>query len=127
MDGNATYVGLDIGETVLITGCVLKNGSPIDPFVCSGSRAKHLCKEIHTTLKRLQEREAAECRIDERFDHYQNALTDTVEKASRQAVKHAGQFEIPVLVMEDLTYIREALDYGEFMNHRLHLWAFARL
>jgi len=126
-DGDATYVGLDIGETALITGCALKGGSPTDPFVCSGSRAKQLRKEMHTTLKRLQERDAAEWRIDERFDHYQNALTDIVEKASRQAVEYAQQFENPVVVMEDLTYIRESLDYGEYMNRRLHSWAFARL
>ena len=126
-DGDATHIGLDIGETALITGCALKDGSPTDPFVCSGSRAKHLRKEMHTTLKRLQERDASEWRTDERFDHYQNALTDIVEKASREAVEYAKQFENPVLVMEDLTYIRERLDYGKYMNRRLHGWAFARL
>ena len=62
-----------------------------------------------------------------RFDHYQNALTDIVEKASRQAVEYAQQFENPVIVLEDLSYIRERLDYGKFMNRRLHAWAFARL
>jgi putative transposase len=127
-DGDdVTHIGLDIGETALITGCALKDGSPTGPFVCDGSRAKHLHKEMHTTLKRLQERDAAEWRIDERFDHYQNALTDSVEKASRQAVEYARQFEKPVLVMENLTYIREELDYGSYMNRRLHAWAFARL
>ena len=122
-----THIGLDIGETALITGCALKDGSPTGPFVCDGSRAKHLRKEMHTTLKRLQDRDAAEWRMDERFDHYQNALTDIVEKASRQAVEYARQFEKPVLVMENLTYIREELDYGAYMNRRLHAWAFARL
>jgi len=82
---------------------------------------------MHTTLKRLQERDASEWRIEDRFSHYQNALTDIVEKASRQAVEYAKQFENPVLVMEDLTYIRERLDYGKYMNRRLHSWAFARL
>ena len=62
-----------------------------------------------------------------RGDHYQNALTDIVEKASRQAVEYAQQFENPVIVLEDLSYIRERLDYGKFMNRRLHAWAFARL
>jgi putative transposase len=82
---------------------------------------------MHTTLKRLQERDASEWRTDERFDHYQNALTDIVEKASREAVEYAKQFDNPVLVMENLTYIRERLDYGKYMNRRLHSWAFARL
>lgn len=80
-----------------------------------------------TTLKRLQERDAAEWRLDERFDYYQNALTDIVEKASRMVVEYAREFTRPVLVMEDLTYIREELDYGAYMNRRLHAWAFARL
>jgi putative transposase len=30
-------------------------------------------------------------------------------------------------VLEDLSDIREDLDYGEWMNRRLHAWAFARL
>ncbi len=82
---------------------------------------------MHTTLKRLQERDAAEWRLDERFDHYQNALTDIIEKASREAVEYARQFDDPVIVLEDLSYIRERLDYGAYMNRRLHAWAFARL
>jgi len=127
IDGDATHIGLDIGETALITGCALKDGSPTDPFVCSGSRAKHLRKEMHTTLKRLQKREASEWRVDWRFSHYQNALTDIVEKASRQAIDYARQFDKPVIVMEDLAHIREEMDYGADMNRRLHSWAFAQL
>jgi len=90
-------------------------------MLVSGSRARHPRKEMFTTLRRLQSRDTAEWRVDERFDHYQNALTDIVEKASRKAVKHAQQFENPAIVLEDLSYIREQLDYGKFMNRRLHL------
>jgi putative transposase len=122
-----THIGLDIGESALITGCALKDSSPTGPFACGGSRAKRLRKEIHTTLKRLQERDAAGWRIDERFHYYQNALTDIVEKVSRQAIEYVRRFEKPVIVMEDLAYIREELDYGGYMNRRLHASAFARL
>ena len=49
-DGDATHIGLDIGETAFITGGALKDDrnllSPTDPFVCSRSRAKYLRKEI---------------------------------------------------------------------------------
>jgi len=96
-------------------------------MLINGSRARHLRKEMFTTLQRLQSRDAAKWRVDERFDHYQNALTDIVEKASRQAIEYARSFENPVVVLEDLSYIREQLDYGKFMNRRLHSWAFARL
>ena len=124
---NETHIGFDVGESTLITGCALKRGVPRSPMLVSGSRARHLRKEMFTTLRRMQSREVAEWRVNERVDHYQNALTDIVEKASRQAVEYAKQFENPVIVLEDLSYIRERLDYGTFMNRRLHEWAFARL
>jgi putative transposase len=122
-----TPVGFDIGESNLLTGCACQDGTPTQPYIYDGGRTRHLRKEMHTTLRRLQERDAAEWRVDERFDHYQNALTDIVEKASRQAVEYARSFENPVIVLEDLSYIREHLDYGTWMNRRLHNWAFARL
>jgi putative transposase len=122
-----TPVGFDMGESSLLVGCAVEQGAPVDPLFVDGGRARHLRKEMYTTLQRLQERDAAAWRIDERFDHYQNALTDIVEKASRQAVNYAQQFEDAVIILEDLTYIRESLDYGKWMNRRLHAWAFARL
>ena len=36
------------------------------------------------------------------------------------------QVENLILVLEDLSYIRENLDYSEWMNRRLHAWALAR-
>lgn len=125
---NPTPVGFDIGESKLLTGCALTdNDTPTQPYIFDGGRARHLRKEMHTTLKRLQECDAAPWRVDERFDHYQNALTDIVEKASRGAVEYARQFDSPVIVLEDLSNLREGLDYGKWMNRRLHNWAFARL
>jgi len=128
MPEDPTPVGFDIGESKLLMGCALtEQGTPKEPFLFDGSRARQLRKEMHTTLKRLQERDCAEWRRDERFDYYQNALADIVEKASRQAVEYARQFDSPVIVLEDLSYIREQLDSGTYMNLRLHGWAFARL
>ncbi|WP_225336099.1 RNA-guided endonuclease TnpB family protein [Halomicrobium urmianum] len=126
-DEDVTPVGFDIGEAHLLAGCACEQDTPTDPLLINGGRARHLRKEMYTTLKRLQEREAAEWRIDDRFDHYQNTLTDIIEKASRQAIEYACRFEKPVIVLEDLSDIREDLDYGEWMNRRLHAWAFARL
>jgi len=124
---NPTRVGFDMGESMLVTGCALQHDTPTDPLLINGREAKRIRKEMHTTLKRLQERDASEWRIEERFSYYQNRLTDIIEKASRESVEYARQFENPVIVMEDLAYIRESLDYGKYMNRRLHSWAFARL
>jgi IS605 OrfB family transposase len=121
-----TYVGLDIGETALITSCALKDGTPTRPIVHSGRRAKHLRKEMYTTLQRLQQRDAG-WRINERFDRFSNQLDDIIEQDTTETIEYALDFANPVLVMEDLSYIRESLDFGKFMNRRLHAWAFALL
>jgi IS605 OrfB family transposase len=124
---NPTRVGFDIGESMLVTGCALQHDTPTKPLLINGKEAKRLRKEMFTTLKRLQERDASEWRIEERFSYYQNRLTDSIEKASRESVEYARQFENPLIVLEDLAYIRESLDCGKYMNRRLHSWAFARL
>jgi IS605 OrfB family transposase len=124
---NPTRVGFDIGESMLVTGCALQHDTPTKPLLINGKEAKRIRKEMFTTLKRLQERDASEGRVEERFSYYQNRLTDIIEKASRESVEYAKQFENSVIVMEDLAYIRESLDYGKYMNRRLHSWAFARL
>ncbi len=124
---DATPVGFDIGESTLLAGCAFKGDDPVTPFLYDGSNTRRLRKEMHTTLGRLQRRDASEWRIDERFEYFQNALTDIIETATRRAIEYAQRFDDPVIVMEDLSYIREDLDYGKFMNRRLHAWAFARL
>ncbi|QLH77212.1 IS200/IS605 family element transposase accessory protein TnpB [Halosimplex rubrum] len=121
-----TPVGFDIGESKLLTGCAYQDGKPTQPMLFDGGRARQLRKEMFTTLRRLETR-GADQKIDERRDYFQNALTDIVEKASRRAVEYAQQFEDPIIVLEDLTNIRESIDYGKWMNRRLHTWAFARL
>jgi IS605 OrfB family transposase len=122
-----TPVGFDIGESMLVTGCAHQYDVPTNPLLIDGSEPKRLRKEMFTVLKRMQGRDVAQWRLDERFEYYQNCLTDIIEQASHDAVEYALQFENPVTVLEDLAYIRESLDYGKFMNRRLHGWAFARL
>jgi IS605 OrfB family transposase len=48
-------------------------------------------------------------------------------RVTREVVAYAESVENPVLVLEDLRYIRETMDYGEYMNRRLHGWGFAKL
>ncbi|WP_152418554.1 RNA-guided endonuclease TnpB family protein [Halorubrum distributum] len=122
-----THIGFDVGESTLLTGCALQHDAPTDPFLFDGSRARRIRKEMYTTLKRLQERDSTEWRIEWRFEHFQNALTDIVEKSTTRAVEYACQFDSPVIVLEDLSCIQEQLDHGTHMNRRLHSWAFAQL
>jgi putative transposase len=122
-----TPVGFDIGESTLVAGCACTGDDTTTPFLFDGSDARRYRKQMHTTLQRLQRRDATQWRIDNQFEYFQNALTDMVETATRRAVEYAQSFTDPIIVMEDLSFIREDLDYGKFMNRRLHAWAFSRL
>ncbi|WP_237560529.1 transposase [Halapricum salinum] len=122
-----TVLGFDVGESALVTGCVLCNGIPTQPLLVDGSRAKRLRKERETTIRRLKRRNAPRKRLREQYTSFANAIEDIIEKSSRQAIEYASHFEDPLIVMEELTHMRDDIDYGAYMNRRLHGWAFARL
>ena len=48
-------------------------------------------------------------------------------RVTREVVEYAESVKNPVLVLEDLTHIRENMDYGAYMNRRLHGWGCAKL
>lgn len=124
---SSTSIGIDVGEQALLTACAIENGTPVKPKIVDGAKAKRIRKVLSTTIRRLQRREAAEWRIEERRQHFQNILTDVIERASRSAIEYAEGFDEPVLVMEDLDGFRDGLNRREFINRRLHSWAFGRI
>jgi len=122
-----TPVGFDIGEANLLVGCASKRGTPVEPLFISGGQARQLHKELHTTHQRLQSRGAASWRFEERHHHFKNALRDIVEKASREAIKYARQFEKPLIVLEDLSGMADRESRGTFLNRRLNRWMFSQV
>ena len=124
-----TPIGVDIGEASLVTVCHRDgSGSPVRPrlWADDGKAVRRLRKTYFTAKRRLQKRGSE--RIAE---SYGNALWDQIDdmfhRVTREVVEYAESVENPVLVLEDLTYIRENMNYGEYMNRRLHGWGFAKL
>nr|WP_243641446.1 transposase [Natrarchaeobius halalkaliphilus] len=124
-----TAIGVDIGEASLVTVCYRdENGSPVRPelWADDGKAVRRLRKTYFTAKRRLQKRGSE--RIAE---SYGDALWDQIDnvfhRVTREVIEYAESVENPVLVLEDLTYIRENMDYGEYMNRRLHGWGFAKL
>jgi IS605 OrfB family transposase len=124
-----TPIGVDIGESALLTVCHRdERGTPTAPTLWNdeGKEVRRLRKTYFTATKRLQERESERIaesfgdRLWRRIDHILHSVTDAV-------VEHAASVENPVLVLEDLTYIRESMDYGSYMSRRLHGWGFAKM
>ncbi|MDY6776364.1 MAG: transposase [Halobacteria archaeon] len=126
---SCTPIGVDIGETALATVCHLDEcGSPTAPKIFSdeGSKVRQLREEYFTTSRRLQER-GSEKLLEERGDEIWRRIDDIIHTVTRRVVEYAERFEDSALVLEDLTHIRENMDYGAYMNRRLHGWAFAQI
>jgi IS605 OrfB family transposase len=128
-DEDRTPIGVDIGEASLVTVCHRDgDGTPTAPelWADEGKTVRRLRKTYFTATQRLQERESE--RIAESFgDDLWDQIDDVFHRVTREVVAYAQSVENPVLVLEDLTYIRESMDYGEYMNRRLHGWGFAKL
>nr|WP_267164326.1 transposase [Halovenus salina] len=124
-----TPIGVDIGEASLVTVCHRdKSGSPARPrlWADDGKAVRRLRKTYFTATRRLQKRGSE--RIAESYgDVLWDQIDDIFHRVTREVVDYAESVENPVLVLEDLTYIRETMDYGEYMNRRLHGWGFAKL
>jgi putative transposase len=124
-----TPVGVDIGDAALATVCHRdERGTPTAPDIYSdeASQVRHLRKTYFSATHRLQRRESE--RIAEEYgDSLWERIDHIIHRVSRQVVERAQQVDNPVLVLENLRYIRENLDYDAFMNRRLHGWAFAKL
>jgi putative transposase len=124
-----TPIGVDIGEASLVTVCHRDgDGTPTAPelWADEGKTVRRLRKTYFTATQRLQERESE--RIAESFgDDLWDQIDDVFHRVTREVVAYAESVENPVLVLEDLTYIRESMDYGAYMNRRLHGWGFAKL
>lgn len=121
-----TPVVFDIGEAILLNGCALQNGRPVNPVAGHGGRIRELHRTLQTTLQRLQEREPAEWRIDQQAAYFRNTLGDKIETATSRVVDYAG-FEQPVIVLEAFDSLQDNLDVGPHLRRRLHAWAFDRL
>jgi IS605 OrfB family transposase len=124
-----TPVGVDIGAAALATVCHRdERGSPTAPDIHTdaGAEVRHLRKTYFTATRRLQQRDSE--RIAEEYgDSLWERIDHIIHRVSRQVVARAQQVDAPVLVLEDLTNIREDMDCGDYMNRRLHGWAFAKL
>ena len=124
-----TPVGVDIGDAALAMVCHRdERGTPTAPDIYSdeGSQVRHLRKTYFTAKRRLQQRNSDRI-VEEYGDSLWKRIDHILHRVSRCVIKRIHQVENPVLVLEDLSYIRESMEFGAFMNRRLHGWAFAKL
>lgn len=124
-----TPIGVDIGEATLVAVCHRDDGgSPTAPKLWNdaGKEIRRLRKEYFSATRRLQRRGSVQI-SKEYGDAIWKRIDHVIHSVTAQVIEYADEFDNPILVLEDLTNIRENLDYGTFLNRRLHGWAFAKI
>jgi hypothetical protein len=91
-----------------------------------GQTRPSLRKSYSTATRRLQTRGSE--RIAESLgDDLWTQIDDVFHRVTREVVNYAESVENPVLVLENLTDIRESMDNGAYVSYpRLKSWASSR-
>jgi len=124
-----TAVGVDIGEAALATVCHRDEyGTPTAPhcWTEAGAEVRRLRKKYCTAKKRLTKRDSSNV-FEDLASKLWNRINHIIHRVTKEVVEYAADLDDPVLVLEDLTNLRDGMDYGPFMNRRLHFWAYGKL
>ena len=121
-----TFIGVDInGSNVMLTA-TREDGEVLDTLYLDYNKLKGKRNEYFTKRKRLKEA-GKWSTLEKLSGKEEKATNDFCHKLSRYAVRWIQQFENPVVVLEDLTGLRDSIDYGKRMNKRLHSLPFRKL
>ncbi len=119
-----TIVGVDVNEDCIALAAMSRNGAVKDSVVFEYPSVKEQRHEFFTKRKRMQKAKqtAFETVVQTEERDYGH---DCLHKVSRKVVEWISQFNDPLIVCEDLTDMRDSIDYGTQMNRRLHSLPFA--
>jgi len=115
-----TLVGVDINErNVALTALDRKSMDTLGTLVLDYGSVKAERQRYHTITKRCQEhgQNSIHHTVGDREERYTEWV---LHRMARAVVEFAGQFSTPVIVFEDLSGIRKAMEYGTYLNRRLH-------
>jgi IS605 OrfB family transposase len=120
-----TVVGVDINEDCVALAALTESGIE-DSVVIDYPEIKEQRHRYFTMRKRMQE--AEQTAFNNVFhDKEQRFVHDQLHTVSRRVVEWIQRFDSPVIVFEDLTDMRDDIEYGTRMNRRLHSLPFAKL
>lgn len=125
-EADNTYIGVDLNESNVMLTAAKGDGEILDTLYLDYNKLKDKRNEYFTKRKRLKE--AGKWSILDKLSGREEAATeDFCHKLTRYAVRWINQFDNPVVVLEDLTGMRDSIEYGRKMNKRLHRLPFRKL
>jgi putative transposase len=122
-----TVVGVDINErNVALTALNRETLATRGTLVLDYGPVKGERQRLHDISRRCQE--AGKDSIYRTIGDYEERYVNWVlHRLSRAIIAFAQQFDAPTIVFEDMSGIRDGMDYGTFMNRRLHRLPFRKL
>ena len=124
-----TAIGVDIGERNIVTLVALDINNPQKPM--KGTFINRKIKEIRYRYYLHQKKMLTETKTP-RLDlvkkiRYKTKLNYEIHKLAIDVVNYAKQFPSPIIVMEDLTGIRDKFNRGKKLNRRFHSLPFRKI
>lgn len=120
------FVGVDVNEKNLALSALTEEGQLLASLVLDFADINGIKQGFFSTRKRLQKAgKLSLVRTIRTKEH--DTVGDIYQKVTHLAMLWMEQFSHPVLVLEDLTWIRKQIQMGKKMNRRLHSWAFGEL
>ena len=121
-----TIVGVDVNEDCITLAAMSRDGSVKDSVVFEYPSVKEQRHEFFTKRKRMQKATQTAFETVVQTEE-RDSGHDCLQKVSRHVVEWVPQFNAPGIVCEDLTDMRDSIDYGTRMNRRLHSLPFTAL
>ena len=122
-DEEHTFIGVDLNESNITLSAVNEGGEVLETLLLEYKQIKSVKHKYFTIRKRMQKhgKKLILHNKEERI------IKDLVHKISRIAVEFSKRFNNSVLVLEDLTNIRDNMEFDKKNNRRLHNWNFKKL
>jgi putative transposase len=122
-----TVIGVDINErNVALTALHRETLATKGTLVLDYGSVKGERQRLHDISRRCQahDQHSIYCHIGNKEDRYVNWVLHRISAAILAFAEH---FAAPTIVFEDMSGIRDGMDYGTFMNRRLHRLPFRAL
>ena len=120
---NKTFIGIDTNEKNIALSAMNECGEVLGSLILDYPVINVERQKYFIIRKRLN-KVRKESVINKIKNKEKLLVRDFFHKISKIAVAWIIQFPIPLIIMEDLTNIRNSINFGKKWNRRLHGWGF---
>ncbi|MCF3653870.1 MAG: transposase [Aigarchaeota archaeon] len=129
VDKPETIVAVDVGERNLAVAVAISVNNPGKPMrgqFWRGAEVKRI-RGLYGHVRRSLQKKRLLGKVKRLRGRERRKVEQELHKIANQIIAYARQFPRPVIVMEDLTGIRDNFDRGRRLNRRFHSLPFRRL